>query len=87
MYLYLSIKYICQYCKPQHQTPCNIDVTTLKEAAIFTVNIAQRNQRLLVEHIDALRDAIYLVRSRHPFQIDAMVVARPFARPIYPAAL
>ncbi|WP_426992503.1 transposase [Methylomonas sp. CM2] len=28
----------------------------------------------MVEHIDALREAIRIVRSRHPFQIDAMVV-------------
>ena len=40
----------------------------------FTVNLAERKRRLLVEHIDALREAIRVVRNRHPFQIDAMVV-------------
>ena len=40
----------------------------------FTVNLAERKRYLLVEHIDALRAAIRIVRSRHPFQIDAMVV-------------
>lgn len=40
----------------------------------FTVNLAERNRRLLVEHIDVLRDAVRGVRDRHPFQIDAMVV-------------
>ncbi|WP_366043940.1 transposase [Methylomonas sp.] len=28
----------------------------------------------MVEQIDALRESIRIVRSRHPFQIDAMVV-------------
>jgi putative transposase len=28
----------------------------------------------LVEHIDALREAIRIMRRRHTFQIDAMVV-------------
>ncbi len=40
----------------------------------FTVNLAERKRRLLVEHIDALREAIRIVSSRHPFQIDAIVV-------------
>ena len=28
----------------------------------------------MVEHIDALREAIRILRRRHTFQIDAMVV-------------
>nr|WP_324615337.1 hypothetical protein [Methylomonas albis] len=40
----------------------------------FTVNLAERKRRLLVEHIDALGVAIGLVRGRHPFHIDVMVV-------------
>ncbi len=41
----------------------------------FTVNLAERHgNRLLVDHIDALRAAFSLVKSRHPFRIDAMVV-------------
>ena len=40
----------------------------------FTVNLADRRLRLLIEHIDELRAAIREVRERHPFTIDAMVV-------------
>ena len=40
----------------------------------FTVNIAERNRRLLVEHIDLLRNTIRHVQTRHPFHIDAIVV-------------
>ena len=40
----------------------------------FTVNLADRRQRLLVDHIDLLRTAVREVRARHPFTIDAMVV-------------
>jgi putative transposase len=40
----------------------------------FTVNLADRRQRLLVEHIALLRAAFRDVRIRHPFTIDAIVV-------------
>jgi putative transposase len=41
----------------------------------FTVNLAERKgNRLLVDHIDALRQAFIRVRCKHPFQIDAIVV-------------
>ncbi len=41
----------------------------------FTVNAAQRRgSRLLVEHIDWLRQVIRHVRAKRPFAIDAMVV-------------
>jgi len=40
----------------------------------FTVNLADRRAGLLVEHIDALRDALQRVKRAHPFRIDAMVV-------------
>jgi len=40
----------------------------------FTVNLLDRQEKLLVEHIDALRDAVRKVRSLHPFHIDAWVV-------------
>jgi putative transposase len=41
----------------------------------FTVNLAERRgNRLLVEQVCALRDAFTLVRRKHPFTIDAMVV-------------
>jgi putative transposase len=40
----------------------------------FTVNLLDRNSRLLVEHIDHLRDAVRVTRRNYPFEIDAMVV-------------
>ena len=40
----------------------------------FTVNLADRRRRLLVEHIDLLRHAFREVHQRHPFSIEAMVV-------------
>jgi putative transposase len=40
----------------------------------FTVNLAERQLRLLTEHIDELRTAFRETRRRHPFTIDAMVV-------------
>ena len=40
----------------------------------FTVNLAERLQGLLVQHIDVLRNAVRTVKQRHPFYIDAMVI-------------
>jgi putative transposase len=40
----------------------------------FTVNVAERRTGLLVEHIDALREALRRVKRTHPFRIDALVV-------------
>lgn len=40
----------------------------------FTVNLAERGGRLLVEHVDVLRAAVSNVKRRHPFHIDAFVV-------------
>jgi putative transposase len=40
----------------------------------FTVNLADRRLRLLVEHIDALRAAFRYARARHPFTVEATVV-------------
>jgi putative transposase len=41
----------------------------------FTVNLAERKgNRLLVGHIDALRQAFIKVRQNHRFQIEAIVV-------------
>jgi len=40
----------------------------------FTVNLADRRQRLLTEHIDVLREAFRYVASGHPFTIDAVVI-------------
>lgn len=41
----------------------------------FTVNLLhRRNNTLLVEHIDCLRNAVRVVKNRHPFTIHAWVV-------------
>ena len=40
----------------------------------FTVNLAERQRTLLVDHIDDLRNAVQKVLIHHPFCIDAMVV-------------
>jgi putative transposase len=40
----------------------------------FTVNLANRRQRLLTDHIDELRAAFRYTLDRHPFTIDAVVV-------------
>lgn len=40
----------------------------------FTVNLADRSQALLVDNYQLLKEAIRIVKYRHPFQIDAMVV-------------
>lgn len=43
-------------------------------AYFFTVNLADRTSRLLVERADMLRDVVREVRQRHPFEIVAWVV-------------
>jgi putative transposase len=40
----------------------------------FTVNLADRREDYLTRHIDVLRQAVRQTRSRHPFEIIAMVV-------------
>ncbi len=40
----------------------------------FTVNIEQRNLRLLTKHIAVLRKSFKVVRATHPFAIDAIVI-------------
>ncbi|MFN3397300.1 MAG: REP-associated tyrosine transposase [Sulfurimicrobium sp.] len=40
----------------------------------FTVNLADRSKSLLTGNIDKLRASLRLVRERHPFHIDAIVV-------------
>ena len=40
----------------------------------FTVNLADRRQRLLTDHIASLRHAFRETRARHPFAIDAIVI-------------
>jgi len=40
----------------------------------FTVNLLDRNSRVLTDHIDLLRQAVRDTRARAPFHIDAWVV-------------
>jgi REP-associated tyrosine transposase len=40
----------------------------------FTVNLAERKSRLLIDHVDHLRAAFRYARTRHPFTIEAIVV-------------
>ena len=40
----------------------------------FTVNLAKRRCSLLVDHAEALRATIRVVRQRHPFRIEGMGV-------------
>ncbi|HMK79493.1 MAG TPA: transposase [Xanthobacteraceae bacterium] len=40
----------------------------------FTVNLHDRQQKLLTEHVDALRDAVAATRQSFPFVVDAMIV-------------
>jgi putative transposase len=40
----------------------------------FTVNLMDRRERLLTNHVDLLRAAFRDTRARHPFTIDAIVV-------------
>jgi len=42
----------------------------------FTVNLADRSSRLLVDRIDDLRASVRLVKQRHPFEIVAWIVFR-----------
>ena len=40
----------------------------------FTVNMLNRRQTLLTDHISLLRRCFKTVKQRHPFTIDAMVI-------------
>ena len=40
----------------------------------FTMALADRQSTLLIDHAERLREAVRQVKTRHPFQIDAMVV-------------
>jgi putative transposase len=40
----------------------------------FTVNLLQRDKRLLVEHIEVLRAAFRQARTRRPFEVLAIVI-------------
>jgi len=40
----------------------------------FTVALLERKRSLLVDHIEDLRESFRLVRAKHPFDIDAIVI-------------
>lgn len=40
----------------------------------FTVNLLDRSESLLIDYITELREAVYFVKQRRPFHIDAWVV-------------
>jgi len=40
----------------------------------FTVNLLDRRQKLLIDHIDLLRSAVAATKVKFPFEIDAFVV-------------
>ncbi|MEJ7746511.1 MAG: transposase [Luteimonas sp.] len=40
----------------------------------FTVNLLERNRRLLVDHVDQLRAAFHVARTARPFEVMAAVV-------------
>nr|WP_031434232.1 hypothetical protein [Methylomarinum vadi] len=40
----------------------------------FTVNLLERKPRLLIDHIDKLRQAVRVGREKQPFHIDGWVV-------------
>jgi putative transposase len=39
----------------------------------FTINPAERQRTLLVDYVDTLREAMRMVKVKHPFNIDAMM--------------
>src|ERR1700761_4233700 len=40
----------------------------------FTVNLLERRQTSLVDHIDVLREAVTKTRQTYPFKVDAFVI-------------
>jgi putative transposase len=40
----------------------------------FTVNLLERNDTLLIDHIDLLIESVRLCKQKRPFRIDAWVV-------------
>jgi putative transposase len=40
----------------------------------FTENLAERKRKLLIEQVDLLRSAFKIVKARHPFTIDAIII-------------
>jgi putative transposase len=42
----------------------------------FTVNLRDRNSRLLTDHIDLLRDAVRITRRNYPSEITGIIAVR-----------
>ena len=40
----------------------------------FTVNLAERQKTLLIDHIDILRSVISKVKRQRPYKLDALVI-------------
>ena len=53
-----------QYRRANHKGGCYF----------FTVNIAERNRSLLIDHVDNLRACMKKVQQEHPFFVDAIVI-------------
>ena len=53
-----------QYRRAKHKGGCYF----------FTVNIAERNRSLLIDHVDNLPAGIKKVQQKHPFFINAIVI-------------
>ena len=53
------------------------------KTCFFTVNLAEREKRLLMDHMNVLRMVMKKVKSMHPFHIDAMVVLGDHLRSIW----
>ena len=49
----------------------------------FTVNLAERSQSLLIEHVASLRTAFRNVRVGHPFAVDAIVVLPDYLHAVW----
>jgi putative transposase len=43
-------------------------------AFFFTVTLADRRSKVLVDHVDLLRNALRVARQERPFVIDAIVI-------------
>ena len=69
-----------EHGEPQHTLTGKVHPLRYRRATtdggtyFFTVNLADRNRTLLVEHVGLLRSVTREVKVRHPFHIDAMVV-------------
>ena len=49
-------------------------LTTKGACYFFTLNLQNRQQTLLTDHIDTLRNTINKVKHNHPFKLDALVI-------------